>query len=889
MSSSYYTSSGSSSHSASSQSSSSSSEYSSSASMRTSGSTPVKPSASNAQYSAKVDVYQTAMVQDTEGSHVHDVNVDHYAEHFNFVDKALVEKISGHTWSLDAPDVADKDGEKHLDKFTKAAEAGHETDLHAPFLALCRLLLADVISNVRKWKDVADPFADDVVPNPKTPHIVRMGDADVDVSDIFYDGNGKKKFPYGGTEIKPDFVTHNAGPPRKRPDYASIKRPRLNQVHRAAEFKKTSRSRARPVKKARSSKTLRSTQKDRRSVQTSAVLGDIPEDGVASQSTSLMSAGVDGPSLASTSATSSAGATGVAGAAASSQSKRKREDGDVDGDDEQEGADFATQRLMSGAAARNKLTHDHSQLAVYAMGCLSSTYRLFTTGIFINNYNITLFYYDRMLVLQSKTFNFLEDTAAFALAVYGMYLSDRQNRGANPFLRPWSILTPPKDITDEMKEDLAFPIEDMVGAFFEFPLRPTAMLVVDGKLSPVVLDPLNKSPDYISFKINDIVHAPIGLIGRATGVYGCQPTLPHQIAPPINFSVGLKLSFQSRLRKVSEQDIVATLLERISPWKDHLPEIVYSDKFSAEDLALPWAVLSLPELQGMDLRDLHVIASRLYQPIWEVKTAQDFMKIWIDCIRCHFVAWDVGKYLHRDLSENNLMFWTPEKDAKSIPKGVVNDWDMASALDETNQVPMSSTQHRTGTLPFMSIDLLERAPPRHYYRHDLESFFYILLWAVVRYDIQNGKRRPLPESLSDWSSPDLRTAHSFKSHLLKDDTAYDVLKMLIEDPTYAEWANVIRRPLTSLWFLFICAESKKPRKSKAEVVERNMDPIIVESAASVIRAFGHDMDDVDFTKLPVDFNPFTDELPLPKEKVHNPETCDGVITYPKFLKLAMQV
>ncbi|EUC60699.1 hypothetical protein RSOL_361000, partial [Rhizoctonia solani AG-3 Rhs1AP] len=45
-----------------------------------------------------------------------------------------------------------------------------------------------------------------------------------------------------------------------------------------------------------------------------------------------------------------------------------------------------------------------------------------------------------------------------------------------------------------------------------------------------------------------------------------------------------------------------------------------------------------------------------------------------------------------------------------------------------NKLGTPSSNPRTGTLPFMAIDLLVEAPPPHLYRHDLESFFYVLVW-----------------------------------------------------------------------------------------------------------------------------------------------------------------
>lgn len=46
------------------------------------------------------------------------------------------------------------------------------------------------------------------------------------------------------------------------------------------------------------------------------------------------------------------------------------------------------------------------------------------------------------------------------------------------------------------------------------------------------------------------------------------------------------------------------------------------------------------------------------------------------------------------------------------------------------------TLHRAWTLPFMATDLSVTPTPAHRYRHDLESFFYILIWAAVHYDLK---------------------------------------------------------------------------------------------------------------------------------------------------------
>jgi hypothetical protein len=73
---------------------------------------------------------------------------------------------------------------------------------------------------------------------------------------------------------------------------------------------------------------------------------------------------------------------------------------------------------------------------------------------------------------------------------------------------------------------------------------------------------------------------------------------------------------------------------------------------------------------------------------------------------------------------------------------VLNDFDLAVSAD----VKSTSSKHRTGTKPFMAIDLIRPDPTVHMYRHDLESMFYVLVWITSRFhDGQEIADPPLQE------------------------------------------------------------------------------------------------------------------------------------------------
>ena len=75
---------------------------------------------------------------------------------------------------------------------------------------------------------------------------------------------------------------------------------------------------------------------------------------------------------------------------------------------------------------------------------------------------------------------------------------------------------------------------------------------------------------------------------------------------------------------------------------------------------------------------------------------------------------------------------------------VLNDFDLAVSTDSTS----TSSKHRTGTKPFMAIDLIHPDPTVHMYRHDLESMFYVLVWITSRF--HNGQEIAHPP-LQEWA------------------------------------------------------------------------------------------------------------------------------------------
>jgi len=102
----------------------------------------------------------------------------------------------------------------------------------------------------------------------------------------------------------------------------------------------------------------------------------------------------------------------------------------------------------------------------------------------------------------------------------------------------------------------------------------------------------------------------------------------------------------------------------------------------------------------------------------------ELLKALRDAIKAHRSLYLTGKILHRDISENNIIITDLEK-ADGF-NGMLIDLDLAKEIGSKR----SGARHKTGTMEFMAIQVLRQVD--HTYRHDLESFFYVLLWICAR-------------------------------------------------------------------------------------------------------------------------------------------------------------
>ncbi|KAK2590651.1 hypothetical protein QQS21_011664 [Conoideocrella luteorostrata] len=146
-----------------------------------------------------------------------------------------------------------------------------------------------------------------------------------------------------------------------------------------------------------------------------------------------------------------------------------------------------------------------------------------------------------------------------------------------------------------------------------------------------------------------------------------------------------------------------------------------------------------------------LITSPAGQVISDFKSARKLLEALRDAIRAHQSLYTKGRILHRDISSNNIIITEPSEPGPGGFKGMLIDLDLAKERDGKP----SGARNQTGTMQFMAIEVLRGVD--HTYRHDLESFFYVLLWMCARCAWDSEKKlcgddeaKPIESDLRTW-------------------------------------------------------------------------------------------------------------------------------------------
>ncbi|KAF8874970.1 hypothetical protein BD779DRAFT_228936 [Infundibulicybe gibba] len=354
-----------------------------------------------------------------------------------------------------------------------------------------------------------------------------------------------------------------------------------------------------------------------------------------------------------------------------------------------------------------------TQCASYALELLShGGLRTHVIAALVTDDSIELLYYDRSIIIKSEPFNFITDQKQFVAWVIGMIRLDSAGWGFDPVVphvRRYTDITATGKISKSLYNDSGMKL----GPGWELRIKGTI------------------------FNAHCI-------IGRGTAVFLAEVEgTPKGRELSKKKTVIVKLSNPAKSR-LSEIEAVTTAHrqaasdERTKKFLKNLPLIIdYEDRAAGRvQMALLGHFKDLYELRVPRA----IIMEQLF-PITELVDAASAAPVYRDIVECYRWLFDECRIRHSDISINNLMY----RREGGHNHGVLNDFDLVGRRGDFTG-PQS--RQRTGTKQFMAYDLLNpHKSHSHFYRHDLESILYVMVFHFCGH--RQGQE--IPFSLQDWS------------------------------------------------------------------------------------------------------------------------------------------
>ncbi|KAF8759576.1 other FunK1 protein kinase [Rhizoctonia solani] len=275
--------------------------------------------------------------------------------------------------------------------------------------------------------------------------------------------------------------------------------------------------------------------------------------------------------------------------------------------------------------------------------------------------------------------------------------------------------------------------------------------------------------------------------------------------------------------------------------------------------------------------------------LWRIKRFRHLMVVLRDALVVGYASMAMSDQVHRDISEGNILCQAPgskdwweggmpasvDHDGSDIVDGIPSDafvsydfdevtledeseikeastlkeyvegrypsgksigrlYDMEfSVAEDRPETDVRTNAERTGTVAFMSSQLLSREPARHTFMHDLESFLWVLVWLVAvrarEYNQYNANL--LREELC---SP----KHSFKQLFIVDMKTCRSQMATVLDPADMEWMYawaVIRRFAQFLHRNLYGQEDATPYE---DVIKPQLEPLFTTTKVSCEEKWG---------------------------------------------------
>ncbi|TFY76403.1 hypothetical protein EWM64_g7611 [Hericium alpestre] len=300
----------------------------------------------------------------------------------------------------------------------------------------------------------------------------------------------------------------------------------------------------------------------------------------------------------------------------------------------------------------------------------------FAIGIVTAGPYLSLCYFDHTRYIKTEPFDVFKERGLFLCVVATIFQLCNEDLGREEFitvnpnpLQPSLILRLPGDSTRNQHDKL-------IGHNIELNLT-------------------TRSPSYWPI----FRRGPVSLQGLADNI-------THDLVVELAWYNGMEIN---GLRTILGQDSI----HRDS--RCHYPELEFAFTIHVK---LPGESMEQRELDTNTV--LHITGYRIpkeFKGLEWIKTGQDFRSVFVDLVRRHYEAHRTAGILYKGINAEALGF-RKRDDGKLV--GFLNDWSQSG----------EDNSERKGASSFWAIELLNDRPPLHKYRHDLESFFYLLLWFI---------------------------------------------------------------------------------------------------------------------------------------------------------------
>ncbi|KAI0706502.1 hypothetical protein C8Q76DRAFT_696735 [Earliella scabrosa] len=166
-----------------------------------------------------------------------------------------------------------------------------------------------------------------------------------------------------------------------------------------------------------------------------------------------------------------------------------------------------------------------------------------------------------------------------------------------------------------------------------------------------------------------------------------------------------------------------------------------------------WTIAMGPDMTYRERSHMRFVVADVGRSPDKFKNTKELVSAFRDAICGHQQAWERAGILHRDVSIGNILIVDKPREGSFM--GFIHDFDYSSVEEEDESVPhlvddmplddaddeahetAVVQKERTGTYYFMAMAFLIMAthqePVFHDVHHDLESFYWVLLWIVLRH------------------------------------------------------------------------------------------------------------------------------------------------------------